>query len=90
MPSNGHSLLFQKSNGEFWLSVWAEPSIWNYTSMAEITPPTEAVTVSLPRAFSTVSVYDPISGTASISSASGVSSVNLSVTDHPLLVRLIQ
>ena len=46
------------------------------------------ITVNLGRRRSTVKVYDPIVGTSPIQTLDDVSSVPLTVTDHPVVLEL--
>jgi Ca2+-binding RTX toxin-like protein len=88
LPSSGNSLLLQKSNGSFDLAIWAEPEIWNLTTLQEITVAATPVTLSLGQMAGTVEVYDPLSGTAPIASYTDVSQITLGITDHPLIVEI--
>jgi hypothetical protein len=49
--------------------------------------PAYSVTVNLGAAFANVTVYDPMIGTTPIATYSNVSTLNISVTDHPLIVQ---
>jgi hypothetical protein len=78
-----HDLLLQKtsSTGNFYLVVWDEREITD--------PTTDSVVVNLGGTFTTVNVFDPTVGTTSTQSFSSVSSVTLSMKDHPLILQLI-
>ena len=86
-PSTGSSLEISKSDGTTDIAVWAEPQLWNESTKSEVAAPTETETVNLDGAHQ-VSVYDPLSGTAPIASYASTSSVQLQVTDHPLIVQV--
>jgi hypothetical protein len=88
LPSTGNSLAFEKSNGTYDIAVWIEPQIWNEARGSEITSPVTNVTVGLGRTYATIEVFDPLSGTAPISTLHNVSSVKLGLTDHPLIVEI--
>ena len=88
LPANGNTVLLEKSNGTFDLVVWAEPQDWNESTHSPVTVPPSTVTVGLGAAYQTVNVYDPIKGAAPIQTFSSVSSVQLSVTDHPLIIEI--
>jgi hypothetical protein len=75
-----NSMLIEKSDGSFWLSLWNETEAAN-------TPHT--VTVNLGVQATTVVEYDPLTGTSSIASWSNVSSVQVSVPDHPVLLEIV-
>jgi enterochelin esterase-like enzyme len=85
----GFSGLFQKSNGNYYIIIWNEPQIWNATTHAPVTPSTSSLTVNLGLTAATVNVYDPITSTTPISTASSVSSVTPSITADPLIVEII-
>ena len=88
LPSTGNSLLLQKADGSYVVAVWAEPQIWNNTTHSEIAAPSQTVTLSLPTSYGAVQVFDPLTGTTPISSFSSVSSVQFTLTDHPILISL--
>jgi hypothetical protein len=77
-PATVHDLLLQKSNGTFYLAVWDERS-------AGIMDP---VTVNLGGTHASVTVYDPTAGTTAVRTLSNVSSVGLTLSDHPLILAI--
>jgi hypothetical protein len=77
--SGDNSVLIEKSNGSFWLSLWNETEAAN-------SPHT--ITVNLGAKAATVVEYDPLTGTSSIKTWSNVSSVQVSVPDHPVLLEI--
>jgi hypothetical protein len=88
LPATGNSLLMEKSSGAFDVVVWNEPQIWNSTSNTEISIAATNVTVNLGATYGTVNVFDPLSSSSSIETLSNVSSVSLSLTDHPLILEV--
>ena len=76
-PATVHDLLLQKSNGTFELVVWDEQ-----------VSGTSRVTVNLGRAHPSVKVYDPTVGAAPTQTLHKVSSVPLTLTDHPVILEL--
>ncbi|UPG72146.1 hypothetical protein MVG78_16720 [Roseomonas gilardii subsp. gilardii] len=88
LPSSGHSLLFEKSDGIYELAIWNEQQIWDSTTNTEIATEATTVTVSLGQVFATVTVYDPLEGTDAIATYSNVSSISVSINDHPLIIEL--
>lgn len=89
MPANGHSLLLQKSDGTFWLALWNDAQIWNFTTFQEIVVSPVSVTLGLSPNATTVNVYDPYIGTSVQQTASNVSSIVVPVPDHVILVNVI-
>ena len=73
-----HDLLLQKSNGTFYLAVWDERS----------TGIMDPVTVNLGGTHASVTVYDPTVGTTAARTLSNVSSVSLTLSDHPLILAI--
>jgi hypothetical protein len=75
-PATVHDLLFEKSDKTFWLVVWDErPSGGS-----------DNITVNLTATRATVKVYDPTTGTAPTQTLHGVSSVDLTLSDHPNII----
>ena len=87
MLATGNSLLLEKSNGVHDLLVWAEPQIWDATTHSEIAASPSTVTIGFDGPVN-VRLFDPLTGTAAISSWSGVSQLQLAITDHPLIVEV--
>jgi hypothetical protein len=88
LPTTGNSLLIAKSDGTTDIAVWAEPQIWDEATGTENLQPATAVTVNLGAEYSSVEIFDPLSSAAPIQTLSNVSSVDLDVTDHPLIVQV--
>lgn len=77
-PATVHDLLLQRSDGTFALVVWDEK--WSGGS--------DDVTVNLNTSRAAVTVYDPTTGTAPTEMLHDVSSVPLTLSDHPLVLAL--
>ena len=88
LPSTGNNMLMEKSNGAYDIVVWNEPQIWNESTGTEITAPTVNVNVQLGKTYSDVEVFDPLVGSTPIQTLTHVSSVQLGITDHPLIVEI--
>ncbi|HUI93088.1 MAG TPA: T9SS type A sorting domain-containing protein [Chitinivibrionales bacterium] len=76
-PATVHDLLMQKHDGTLELAVWSEKASG-----------TEAVTVNLNAVFATVKVYDPVAGAAPAQNLSNANSVQLSLSDHPVIIEI--
>jgi len=76
-PPTVHDLLLQKSNGTFELVVWNEKASG-----------TDNITVSLPKDSASVRVYDPTTGTSPIQTLHDGREVQLTLTDHPVVVEI--
>ena len=79
-PATVHDLLLQKGSGAFELVVWDERPVGEKS---------DGVTVNLGGSHKTVNIYDPTVGTAITKTLSNVSSVALTLTDHPLIVEVV-
>ena len=76
-PETVHELLLQKSDGKFELVVWNERLSGS-----------DSVTVNLGATFSSVIIYDPTAGTSPIQSLNNVSSVKLTLSNHPVIIEI--
>ena len=82
----GNTMLLQKSDGTNIVAVWNEEQLWNPDTQTATPVQHFPVTVDLHGTYATVLVFDPTLGTDAIQTLHNVSTVNLDVTDHPLLV----
>ena len=73
-------MLLQKSTGPFELVVWDERSVGEAT---------DHVTVNLGGSHTTVNIYDVTVGAAPVQTLANVSSVPLTMTDHPMIIEVI-
>jgi len=89
LQSTDHSLLMEKSDGSFWLSLWNEARVQSATSYSAVGVANHTVTLSLARNASQVQVFDPLTGTGAIQTASNTGTVSVSLPDHPILVEII-
>ena len=88
LPETGHTMVLQGAAGTAVVAIWAEPSIWNAQTHAPVVAPSRAVTVDLGVVAGSVAVFDPLIGTSAVATYTGVSSVVVDVTDHPLLIEV--
>ncbi|MBY5355298.1 calcium-binding protein [Rhizobium leguminosarum] len=88
LPSSARSLLTEKSDGSYQITIWNEPDIWNQSTDTAIQAADTAVKVNLGASFGSVKVFDPLTGTTAIKSLSNVSSLTLDVVDHPVIVEV--
>jgi hypothetical protein len=80
-PATVHDMLLQKSTGVFELVVWDERPVGEAT---------DKVTVKLGGTHTTVDIYDPTVGTAKVQTLTNVRSVPLTLSDHPLILEVVQ
>jgi hypothetical protein len=77
-PASVHDLLLQKANGTFYLVVWDEQTS---------TSTTDSITVSLGGSHN-VTEYDTTTGTSSVATFTGVTSVPLTLSDHAVILAI--
>ena len=75
--SNDNTLLMEKSNGSLWLALWDESA------------GTHTVTVTLASPASQIQVFDPVTGTSAIQSASNTNSISVNLGNDPLLIEIV-
>lgn len=76
-PETVHDLLLQKDDGKFQLVIWGERASGS-----------DEVTLTLGKKTARVIVYDPTVGITPVGNYKNVSEVQLSLSDHPLVVEL--
>jgi hypothetical protein len=86
LSDRGHSLPLVKTNGYNQLVVWAEPIIWNKATRSELPPPVLTPHVEFGTVHQNISIYDPMAGSTPIARIGNAGSVDLTVTDHPVIV----
>jgi hypothetical protein len=87
LPTTGHSFLLGSST-VFDLAVWIDATVYDPTNAIDIAAPAYPVTVNLGATFANVAVYDPMVGTTPIATYNNVSTLSISVIDHPLIVQV--
>lgn len=88
MPSSGNSLLFEKSDGTFVLALWNEARLSGPTSNTVAMVAGTPVTLTLASAASNIDVFDPLTGTSVIQSASNTNQITVNLPDHPILIEI--
>ena len=88
LPSTASEELFEKSDGTFEVAIWNEPTDWNPATQSEAAAAATPITVSGSQAWGAASVFDPLAGAAPVATYTGVNSVQLSLTDHPLILQI--
>lgn len=88
LPADGYSMLLQKSDGTFDLVLWAEPLLWNPNTQQPLAAPTSQVGVNFGQTFKSADVYDPMAGTSPIAASANAQSVQIVLTDHPIIIGL--
>ncbi|MBB3591263.1 Ca2+-binding RTX toxin-like protein [Rhizobium sp. BK529] len=88
LPSTARSYLTEKSDGSYQIIIWNEPDIWNQTTDKAIQVAAASINVNLGATFGTVQVHDPLKGDTLIKSFSNISSLNVDVIDHPIIINV--
>ena len=78
-PTTVHDLLMQKSNGTFYHAVWDERVPGTVT---------DNLTVNLGKPHASGKIYDPTIGTAAVQTLTNVSSIPLTLSDHPQILAI--
>ncbi|TLU72185.1 hypothetical protein FE263_13805 [Lichenicoccus roseus] len=77
LPVTARTVLMEKPDGSLWLAIWNESA----------TSPT-TVSIYLGNVTSDASVYDPLTGTAPVSTGSGVTGMTVALGTDPLIVSI--
>jgi uncharacterized protein YjdB len=85
-PSTLRQSLFQKRDGRFYLVLWNNVSVYDYSAKHDVSNANVPVTLTFGAAHS-VSIYQPYTQAGAISASNGTS-IALSVPDHPLVVEI--
>lgn len=88
LAANGHTMMLQNPDGTYDVVVWAEPKIWDSTAGQEIAAAAQTATVTLSAPVVGYSVYDPMVGTSAISSGEATRAITVTVSDHPVIIKL--
>lgn len=89
MQSTDNSLLMQKSDGTYWLSIWNETRLSSATSSTDIVVPNHTITLTLESQASGIILFDPLLGTTALQSLSNAQTIQISLPDHPIIVEII-
>jgi hypothetical protein len=89
LPSTGKSALFEKSNGYYELIIWNNVVNWNYAGGSAITVNPVTVTISFTTPQTTIDTWDPTISASPISSVTNSSSVQVALTDYPIIIGIM-
>lgn len=77
ITSNDNTLLMEKSDGSYWLSLWNENDA------------AHGVTLTLGGVATDIKVFRPLAGTSVVRDITGVASVTVLVSDSPVIVEIV-
>jgi hypothetical protein len=87
--SNVKSLVLQKRDGRFYLVLWRGMNSYDYNSNTEVAVAPVNTTLTFPSSMPLVRQFRPYSnGQTVVTQASNVSSVSVSIPDHPLIIEI--
>jgi hypothetical protein len=78
-PATTHDLLLQKSNGDYILVIWGE----RFGSGGA-----DRIMVRFGKKIKQLDVYDPTTGTSPLSKHQKIDSLELEVSDHPVILKI--
>jgi hypothetical protein len=87
LPSTAKCQVFQKSSGAYFIVLWDRVDNYNLSAQTAIAVPATAVTLDVDNA-GAFSIFDPTLGISGVFSATGTS-VTVSLTDYPIIVKLV-
>ncbi|MBW7971576.1 hypothetical protein [Bradyrhizobium sp. BR 10289] len=87
-PSTSHDMLLAKSNGSVDLVLWAEPVLWNQTTHSAVQATSSPVTITFGQTEGLIKVYDPLISSNPVATYTNVSSIQVSISDHPLVIEV--
>jgi len=79
-PATTHNLLLQKSNGRYMLVIWGE----RFGSGGA-----DHITVRFGKHQKQINVYDPVTGTSALKNHTNVNSIELELSDHPVILEIL-
>lgn len=89
MPALGRNMLMQKAGGALQVVLWNDAVVYTASTNTDVFPAASTVTVALGATYGTVNVYDPTVGTAATRTLSNVSSLTVSLVEHPMIVEVL-
>jgi hypothetical protein len=87
LPSDGHSLVLEKSSGVYDIVLWAEPDIWNPVTNQPIAVAPKPVTVRLLAGSAELTLFDPLNSANPVNVRQGAG-LTVNLTDHPLIIQV--
>ena len=88
LPNSVHSLLFQKSNGRFYLVLWNEVNNWDATTGKAVYSTPVPLTLRIDQPVKTVRTFSPLTHGTAVTATFDSSIVQLNVPDHPVIVEI--
>jgi trimeric autotransporter adhesin len=89
MPPTSHDMVLAKSDGSKDIVLWAEPVLWNQSTQSAVTSTPSTVTVTFDRTEALVKLHDPLLGSGPIATYTNVSSIQVAISDHPVVIEVV-
>jgi hypothetical protein len=83
------SVLLAKSSGDYALVIWNEAPAWDFARKARTAAPSQPAVIHFDREIKVASVYDPLVGASPLSVSHKLSQLSVGVSDHPIVIDLI-
>ncbi|WP_243389926.1 calcium-binding protein [Arboricoccus pini] len=87
MPTSGHSLLFEKSDGSYDIALWNEVTIWNNSTHTSVQATATAITLTFDDYYD-VSYYNIINSSKATATYEHVNELTISLGDSALILEL--
>lgn len=87
MPTTGHSLLFEKSDGSYDIALWNEVTIWDNSTHSRIQASASTITLNFDGYYD-VSYYNVITSSNAVSTFDHVDHLTIDVGDCALILEL--
>ena len=88
-PTTSHDMVLAKSDGSKDLVLWAEPVLWDQSTQSAVASTPSTVTVTFDQTEALVKLYDPLLGSAPIAAYTNVNSIQVAISDHPVVIEVI-
>jgi hypothetical protein len=90
MPPLGHSTLFQKTDGSFWLAIWRDDVIFNGNTGADVAITDAQVTLTPATKPTSMASYQPSTGTGTgIVNTTNGPSFMFPLNRHPVFIKVV-
>jgi hypothetical protein len=86
--SHVYTLLFEKRNGTYYVVLWLGTSMWNGSSVVNVTPQSVTLQAARPAGTASVSTFSSTDGSLQQQSQAWSGSLTLSVGGMPIVVKL--
>ncbi len=86
MPSGGHKVVIEKSDGTTLIVLWNEQTFWDRATGKPLESPSVPVTIGLPAGAKAQALFDPLTGSEPVKTFAANQPVVVDVPDHPVIL----